>query len=362
MARSKRKRMSGFAKGMILYVVLFVMVAALGLTFFYKFIENYEYTRENRVMERFVASMDDEQIEQMADGFTGKLDTDLCDMDTLRAFMAEKTANASYTKKLAECTDSRTVYVLKNDGNVIGTVELTLGENTFHGLLANWQPTAGELDFSAYLGELDISVPEDYTVELNGTVLDEKYIADDSVEYDLFREFYEDFDLPHMVKYHADGFIGDGKVTVRDASGNEVDGAELSEDHFTDNCSDAEKAALDEFLVPYINAYVTYTSGANHLSGINYHNLVAMVVPESELHFRIEQAIGGLGFASSHGDEIKGITVNRYTNVGGGMYLCDVTYDVATLGQDGLHEYPNYTKILIVNTGSGLLATAMASY
>lgn len=362
MAKAKKRRISGFEKGMILYVLMFILVAALGLTFFYNFLENYENTRPNRVIESFVSSLSDEQIGEMASGFVAKLNPEFCDMDSIRSFMADKVANASYAKKMAECTDTRTVYALKDEKNVIGTVELTLGENTFHGLLANWQPTAGELDFSAYLGELDVTVPADYTVEYNGTVLGEDFVSDSSVEYELLKEFYEDFDLPHLVTYHADGFIGDGNVTVRDASGNVLDESQLNEDYFTDNCSDAEKAELDEFIDPYIDAYVTYTSGANHLNGINYHNLVAMVVPESELKFRIEQAIGGLGFASSRGDEIKGITVNKYTNVGGGMYLCDVTYDVATMGQDGLHEYPNNTKILIVNSAGGLLATAMASY
>lgn len=362
MAKAKKKRMSGFAKGMILYVILFALVAALGLQFFFRFIENYEYTRENRVMERFVSALDDEQIEAMAAGFTDKLNTELCDADEVRAFMAEKTADATYLKKLSECTDSKTVYVLKTEGNVIGTVELTLGENVFHGLLSNWQPTASELDFSAYINELELDVPADYTVEINGTVLDEKYVADDSVEYGLLEEFYENYDLPHMVKYHADGFIGDGNVTVKDGAGNPVDASLLTEEQYTDNCSDAEKAALDEFLDLYIKAYMTYTSGANHLNMINYKELSALVVPDSELKFRIEQAIGGLGFASSHGDELKNITVNRYMNIGEGRYLCDVTYEVATIGQDGLHEYPNNTKVLIVPGSSGFLAEAMASY
>lgn len=363
MAKANKKRMSGFAKGMILYVLLFVLVAALGLQFFYKFIETYEYTRENRVMERFVNSLNDEQIETMAAGFTGKLNRELCDADEVRVFMAEKTADAAYLKKLSECTDSKTVYVLKTDGNVIGTVELTLGENVFHGLLSNWQPTAGELDFSAYVQEMELDVPADYTVEINGTVLGQKYVTDDSVEYGLLEEFYENYDLPRMVKYHADGFVGDGNITVRDGTGNTVDASQLVEEYYTDNCSDAEKAALDEFLDAYIKAYMTYTSGANHLNWINYKSVTAMVVPDSELKFRIEQAIGGLGFASSHGDELKSITVNRYMNIGEGRYLCDVTYEVATIGQDGLHEYPNNTKILIVTAADGgFLAEAMASY
>lgn len=62
-------------------------------------------------------------------------------------------------------------------------------------------------------------MPPEYTVEFNGAVLGEKYIADDSVEYELLAEFYEDFDLPHMVKYHVDGYISDPVVTVRDGAG-----------------------------------------------------------------------------------------------------------------------------------------------
>lgn len=359
---SRKKRMSGFARGMLLYVVLFVIVAALGLSFFYSFIDNYEKTRPNRVMERFLSTLNDAQIERMSSGFLAEVNTDFCDINSVRALITDRTANASFVKQMAECTDTKTVYVLKDEGGQFGKVVLTLGENTFHGLLANWQPTAGELDFSNYLKELELSVPAGYSVELNGFPLSKGYIADDKTEYELLAEFYGDFDMPYMVSYHVDGCIGDLNVTVKDEAGNILDETQLNEEYYLDNCTDAEKSRLDAFIVPYINAYVTFTSGANHMSGVNYHNLAPMIVPGSDLLFRVQQAIGGMGFASSRGDEIKAITVNRYCAVGNGYYMCDVTYDVATIGQDGLHEYPNYTKILVDGRGDTLLAAAMASY
>lgn len=362
MEKAKKKRMSGFARGMILYVLLFILVAGLGLLFLYRFLENYEYTRENRVMERYIASVSDEQLQSMSAGFLSQLNSELSDMDSVRSFISDKVANADFAKKMAECTETKSVYVLKDEDGAFGRVELTLGDKIFHSLLQNWQPTAAELDFSAFLNELDVTVPADYTVECNGFVLNEKYVVDDGVEYELLKEFYEDFELPHLVSYHADGFIGEAEVTVRDGAGNEIDDSQLSEEFFTDNCSDSKKGQLDEFINRYIAAYVTFTSGANHMTTINYHNVDAMIVPGSELHERVLNAVGGLGFASSHGDEIKKITVNRYMDLGGGMYLCDVTYDVATYGQDGLHEYPNNTKIIITENGDGFLAYSMASY
>lgn len=362
MASSQKKRMSGFARGMLLYVVLFVIVAALGLSFFYKFIDNYEKTRPNRVMESFLSSLDDEQIERMSSGFVAGLNAEFCDIDSVKALVADRVANATFVKKMAECTDTKTVYILRDEDGEFGRVELTLGENTFHGLLANWQPTAGELDFSDCLSELELTVPSGYSVELNGVPLNESYMADDSVEYELLEEFYEDFDLPHMVKYHVDGLIGDPEVTVKDEAGNTLDETQLTEDYYLDNCTDAEKTRLDAFIEPYINAYVTFTSGANHMAGVNYNNLAPMIEAGSDLQFRVQQAIGAMGFASSRGDEIKAITVNKYCALGNGYYLCDVTYDVATIGQDGLHEYPNYLKIIINGSGDTLLASAMASY
>lgn len=362
MAKAKKKRRSGFARGMILYVLLFVMVAALGLAFLYNFLENYEYTRENRVMERFMASASDERLDEMSSGFLSKLNPELTDMDSVRRLLADKVSKAGFAKKMAECTDTKSIYVIKDEDGAFGTVELTLGENTFHGLLQNWQPTAAELDLSSMLNEIDVTVPADYTVKCNGTVLDSRYIADDSAEYELLKEFYADFDLPHLVTYHADGFVGEAEIEVRDGAGNTVDVSRLNEETFTDNCTDSKKTQLKEFIDKYIAAYVTFTSGANHMTTINFHNVDAMIVPESELHERVLNAVGGLGFASSHGDEIQKITVNRYMDLGGGLYLCDVTYDVATYGQDGLHEYPNNTKIIVTENGDSFLAYSMASY
>lgn len=360
--RRKKKRMSGFAKGMIVYVVLFAVIAVVGLSFFYHFLENYEYTRVNNVMARFMEVVGEREAELMGKGFLDSLNPDFTDRQAALDYITNQVQNADYVKKPADSTYEKTVYALKNEDGVFGTVWFALGESVFHGLFDNWQFGGGSVDFPELKNEAEITVPSHYSVELNGTVLDERYIADSSVPYALLKEFYEDYELPYMVSYRADNFFGDAKIVVRDGDGKLVEPEKLQEDYFTDNCTQSEKSDLDNFINEYIAQYVTYTSGANHLSFINYQNLKKLIVPDSELHYRVEQAIGGLGFASSRGDEIKAITVNRYMKLADDRYLCDVTYDVATIGQDGLHEYPNYTKIMIVNTEYGLLAEAMASY
>lgn len=361
-AKRRKKRMSGFAKGMIVYVVIFAVIIAVGLSFFYRFLENYEYTRPNNVMARFMETVGEREAELMGKDFADSLNPDFTDRQAVLDYITQQLKSADYAKKPAESTYEKTVYALKNEDGVFGTVYFTLGENVFHGLFDNWQFGGGSVEFPELKNEMEITVPAGYSVELNGTVLNERYVTDSSVQYALLKEFYEDYELPFMVSYRADNFMGDAAVVVRDESGKVVEPDDLREEYFTDNCTQSEKDTLKDFVDRYIELYVTYTSGANHASYVNYQNLKKLIVPDSELLYRVEQAIGGLGFASSRGDEIKGITVNRYMKLGDDRYLCDVTYDVATIGQDGLHEYPNYTKIMIVNTEYGLLTETMASY
>ena len=359
--KRKKKRASAFARGMVLYVLLFVLVAGLGLNFFYSFLENYEATRPNNVMADTMEKLTDAQIGEMCGDFLASLNEDMTDADAIRAFAVEKVRAADFAKKVAQCTETETVYALKNEDGAFGTVRFTLGDNVFHDLLANWQYAGGSVDFSDQLTQYDITVPSDYTVTVNGYPLDGKYISEERVEYAALKEYASDLELPYMVSYHVDGLMGEPAVTVLDAAGDPVAAERLSEEAYMDNCTPAEKEALNSFVKDYITAYFTYTSNTTGASGINYGRLAAMIVPDSDLINRVALAIGGLGFASYHEDELRGITVHSMMNLGG-IYFCDVTYDVATLSSAGITEYPNNTKLLVVENDGRCQALAMVSY
>jgi len=121
-------------------------------------------------------------------------------------------------------------------------------------------------------------------------------------------------------------------------------------------------AKVNEFLDNYVYFYVKFTSSANDNIAGNLSDLRKYMVPGSELEKRMKGGVDGLFWASSRGDTLKNIEVHDCMNIGGGNFVCDITFTVDTVGWNGHVETNNNAKILITTTNSGLKAAAMKNY
>ena len=77
MAKTKKNRRSSshsFALGMLLYALIFAAVGAVGLRFFWSYIDEYEKSRPNTAMDQYIQSLDEEHIKSLASGFVATLD------------------------------------------------------------------------------------------------------------------------------------------------------------------------------------------------------------------------------------------------------------------------------------------------
>ncbi len=362
-ATEKRKKTSGFAIGLLVYGVVLLVVVAVGLMFFYLFIDAYEQTRPATVAQAYLDSLTaDRVIEREPVFFSYTLDNRLQSEGEARAFVQTLLREDLHFARDYSSQEEGYSYVLESGETPIGRFTLTETGETQLGF-ACLAVSQESFDLTPYVRQVEITVPTDYKVECNGIDLAWRYVEKSRVPYDLLNEFYDDgYKLPWLVTYQTGKVLGEPELLVTDGEGNPVTGEALSEDAFTDNCSIAEKEEIWEFVYEYITRYVRYLSGTQLVAMAGYSQVASMVVEGSDLQQRLLSAVGGLGFASSKSDEIQSIEINRMMNVGNGYYVCDVTYLVKTLGQADYVTTTNNSKLVMVETDYGLRATSQASY
>ncbi len=367
--RKKNKRGSAhtFALGMLLYALIFAAIGAVGLRFFWSFIDEYEKSRPNTAMEQYVQTLDKEHIKSLASGFVSSLDHNVQTEEESYACIldAVNIEDLSYAKKSAESTEDSLVYIITMDGSKLGRVILTKQEVDSTFSFSPWVVSQEEMDFSWLLSEKDVTVPESWTVSCNGNVLDSSYLTGEKTPYAMLEEFYDDdFALPYMETYHVDNFVGDITFTLTNEAGEIVELAEgvIDEQLFTDNCTQQEKADIKTISDNFITNYVLFMSSANGFIWSNYSAVMQYVVPDSDLALRIAEAVEGQTYASSRGDDIVSITLNGCMDLNGGNYYADVTYVVDTTGQKGVVQTTTNLKLIISQTDNGLKVAAIASY
>jgi len=77
---------------------------------------------------------------------------------------------------------------------------------------------------------------------------------------------------------------------------------------------------------------------------------------------RLFEAVEGLEFGQSQGNKVASITTHHQVRLAENKYLCDVTYEVDTIGHKGTVRLTTNAKIVVVQTEKGLKAESMNIY
>ncbi|MBR1455776.1 MAG: hypothetical protein IJ594_01280, partial [Oscillospiraceae bacterium] len=301
MTDTKKKRKSRFGVGLALYAMILLLMILVLLVFFYFYIAAYEASRPESVMERYISDMGEDSFSAGVESFVASLDHNIQSEETSLRELQEILQNLRYAKKVSESTDDRLVYVLKAGDRVVGQVTLQQSAEKRLGF-GTWSISDAQLELESLCRESEWVLPPGYQVLCNGYALDASYVVDDAVPYELLEEFYASYELPAMLRYRTGQYVGDIDVQILDPSGAPAAESALNEDVYTDNCTEEETAEIRAFCDDYILRYVTYLSGANGAHFPNLYAVLALTITDSDLYSRLYQALGGQGFASSHGD------------------------------------------------------------
>ena len=358
MAKMKKSNRR-FLLGMLIYAIVFITFAAAALCVLDMYLTEYEQTRPNNVITRYMSGITEESIRSAAKDTVDSLNHALMSEDECYKFLYEQIDGAQTAKATTESNAEQTVYYVQRDGRTLGRIVLTASGKTRFGF-PNWRVGSAEFDFEQFCGEKSVTVPENYSVSCGGTELER---GTERRELELLHEFYGygQLDLPYLVDYSTGRYIKEPELTVLKPDGTQYTG-DYSEASFTDNCTDEQKAAVQSFVEQFLTAYIKYTSNVDKNAANNFNVLAQYIVPGSMLYERLYGAMTGLTWANSFGDTLSGIEYSSIMDVGSGYYVCVLEYDVDTYGGRGLVTTHNNIKLLLTQSDSGLLAQVMYSF
>ncbi len=347
---------------MSIYAVVFVCVAYFGFTWFWDYIDAYEKSRPLTTMEGYMAQLDAWDVVDGSQDLIDTIDHNIQSEDACREAIANALSGGfSYARKLNECNDATTVYMLMSGGKTVGKVTLSAQAADKFGFTP-WVVTSQSFDMSFLIGEgTSVTVPSDFPVYVNGTMLTEEYRTETGIHYPLLEEFYEEFDLPYMVSYQVDAILGDLEVTVTDAQGNPVT-PELwaDEEAFLSSCTQEQLQQVTRFSEDFLLAYVNYTTNTGGTRFENYDKVTPYLLEGSVLQERVKKALDGLMWVTSRNAEILSINLDRCIPTLDGHMICDLTYEVNSMTIGGVRVDETFrVQIILTQTENGYKAAAM---
>lgn len=349
--------------GMMIYAVVFLAALAVGLTVLWDYMESFENSCPKNTMDAYVEQLTAENMYDHADVFLAGLDDNLQDrQDICGVVESAMTDKVSYAKKTSESTSERQVYVLRCGSQEIGQVAITAGEPDKYGARA-WSVEEQSFHFDHLMGlETSVTVPVDYMVSFNGAPLDESYISEENIPYPALEPFAGEFEMPELVTYRVDDYLGSCEFTVTAPTGQNVDLTEAVDwNLLIQTCTAEEEAELENLSKDFISKYIAFTSSRKSVQK-NYNRLAKLMVSGGELAKRLMNAIDGLQYAQSYGDSVVDFQVNQCVRISDERVMCDVSYILRTIGTKGAVETTNNMKIVFLATSQGLKVEAIASY
>lgn len=345
---------------MLIYGIIFIVTAAIGLGIFSLFLTNYEKSRPATVVKDYLSTLNDKSLDVLMRESADELNFDLMPREECYAKLRETVRGAKSVLLPTESTEDSLMYALKADGAILGKLILVPNGERLFGF-NKYIVTPVEFNASGLIGEQEITVPGNYNVMCNGTVLGEDNIIDKTGHYALLEEFYDDkfISVPGMYTYSTGKYLEEPEIVILDENGNTVD--EADEEKACDNCTAEQKEAVRAAAGEFVQAYVNYSSNSYNIYG-NYEYLATLMVSGSPLQIRMQSAMSGLGWGLNTGDTLEKIDYHHFMNLGDGRYLCDLTYTNTSLGFAGMVQTVNNLKLIFTESDGRLLAAAMSSY
>lgn len=354
-----------FCWGMAIYAVCFLLVTAIGLMIWWDFIDTYEQSRPKTAVNAFTGQLTAQAVCEGSEDFLSELDSRVQSREESCAVIDEALRDGFRSaKKSRESTDNRQVYALLSGDQEIGEFSITAGEAGKYGFRI-WTFENASFDLSFLTGKTaEVTVPESFAVQVSGTVLDDSYIVARDLPYEALEEFYGKYDLPAMVTYSVDDYLGDIRLEILDESGNPVSVTEETDwDLFLPACTESEQAEIEGFVPEFLSRYVDFSGGARNSIEVNFKRLKQVSATDGELVDLFYSALKGLRFAASRRDTIEQIIINRTMPMEDDRYFCDVTFHVETVGRSyETVRTENNMKLILIREQDGLKTESFVRY
>lgn len=281
----------------------------------------------------------------------------------VRSFSADPNLNA-YSLKVGDSSFGK-VYLVKDETkNANFEIELLDKEIQLPWDLRPWLVHSQEFDLSGLYTSVEVTVPSYYSVQLNGITLGPEHIAEQGIQFDSLKAFYNvNPNLPTKTTYRADKIIGYITPVILDENGNvcEIDSSR-DDSQFIKPCDPERIARLDQFCAQFTEQYLRFSSGilGKHSVG-GYNSLTAYVMPGGDLDKRLYAALDGLSWAHTSAFRLDSYQLVNAIDLGEGFYVCDVVAQTTTITQGaGENVDTNELKIIVYDNNGDIRALSLA--
>lgn len=372
MNRKKEKRGTAiYWACLLIYTGVLALLSVLALKAVWSFAEQYQASMPEPVIEKYIAGLNqnlfDEGVAQTISSMPHEVQTDEEVQQAVREIL---NGEITYARTASDEADMN-CYAILCGGSSFGKVYLKHDDTKdskfkVYGKEINlpfdlrpWVVAKEEFDFTGLYTSVEVTIPENYSVQLNGHTLGEEYIIERGIHYDSLESYYKiNPNLPTKVTYRFDDIIGRLDPVIYDADGNEytVD-PDKDDSQYIKPCSAEQLARLDDFCGRFIEPYSRYTSGIyGKNSSAGYAALQQYVLSGSDLDNRLYEALDGYStWAHTNGYSLDSYKLNSAIDLGEGYYVCDVTTETTSVTQaHGEQHDTNNLKILVFDSGSDM--------
>ena len=355
----RTKKKSRFGLGLLIYVLVFALLAAAALVVFRQYLAAYEESRVTTALHSHLDRCTDGTLTYQWGTALGKLSADRSEEDANRKWAQEKIRNATIREQITSNSSEKTYGLYDENGFCFSTVTLQQTEKGRWGF-AGWKVVDESVDLEPYTTEVSAEIPSDYSVEIGGKKLDWNYITEKNLPYEILKPL-EDYlkDLPTKVRYQYGPVLGAGEATILDSKGQTVPEELQTEHHYLDTASAADRARIKDFVERYLEVYLPFADDLEH-RGMGYFDAVyQMIIHGGEIERRIRQAIDGLEYGNVLKLEILSVDLDCCTDLGGGRFFTDFSYHIRTYGLTDPTEETYRMRLLLKEEYGTLYAEQM---
>lgn len=220
----RKRRLSRFSRFLLIYAAVFLVIIAIGLTFFWKYIAAYEISRPENAMNDLTLLMSDNNGTENLEKYFEVSEFEDKDAVIDKIYSTHLQGQTyTYRKMPGEYSDDSPVYILRSGTTDLFKVNLQQnGDNAAGYGFQLWEVSAIAL-LKDNAKTITIEAPQSAAVSINGKVVSKDYITEDQVEYENLSKFENDLkDSVYRVLYSIDGIYDEVSVSAVDEQGSEL--------------------------------------------------------------------------------------------------------------------------------------------
>ena len=364
--------------GTLLYVFfLLIYILILGAGIFYglgkawTFAEEYEDAIPTKVMDVYIADLNenlyDESIAQTIESMPHEYQTH---EEVARLVQEMFSSELTYARTVGGDGENSIVYAILCEGNPIARVttvrdQSKAAETEFGNL--PWVIQSEEFDFSGLYSSMQITVPQSYSVALNGHYLGAENLIETNIPYDVLTPYYKDHpNLPTKVTYRAEHILGHLDPVIYDDLGNVTTIDPNRDDSQFIRPIDANIwARLEAFAVAFADPYLGYSSNVVNPDA-GYANVERFLYPNGELAERLKLTRDGYEWAHTTSYRFDGAQLTNAIALGDGYYSIDISAQTVITypnkGENGVVHDNNGLRVLVVDYNGEFKALTVERY